>query len=321
MAHGMRLDHPIFHTPNEASVQLTEIDTPAHYAHYAAGPVGKRLPAWKVFQPRRNRAAAEAAAKPGAPVVTPEDDIGLVSDGFGFEDLPDSEWISSGVNSKGPESLALGRQANYFLWGFAAAPTNMTPSARDVFVNAVCWIKQFEGQHAMVAKVGSPREWVFVELWVASHQKDPAPAVQSAEMQAELDRPSAERYFGKDTIDQHGKDYASLKAWLLDHFEQITSVSGEKGRRHHEVDEDLVTLGASNRKPEFFERVIAHWQAHPGDELASRLLERYVPDVKFSKAEELATWFQENRARLRFSDFGGFRWILVPASQKAPGQH
>jgi hypothetical protein len=312
----MRLDHAIFHTPNEARIELTEIDTPEHYAHYAAGPVPQRMSAWQVFEQPKAAPVEATAGKKDQSLAN----IGLVSDGFGFEDLPDSEWISSGVNSKGPESMALGRQANYFLWGFAADPSLMTPSARDVFVNAVCWIRQFEGNKPLVAKVASPREWVFVELWVASKMQDKAPAVPDAsEAATGFDPAAAERYFGKETIEKHGADYATLKAWIAGHLEAITSTAGEKGRRYHLVDEDVVALGASNRKLEFFERVLARWQKDSADELSRRVLARYVPQQTFASPQELDAWFSKNRARLRFSDFGGFQWLLVPGPAKARG--
>jgi hypothetical protein len=315
MAHGMRLDHPIFHEPNEAKITLTEIDTPEQYPHYSAGPIGKRMPALKMHEKGK---AAPAPAPADASAGKPErslENIGLVSDGFGFEDMPDSEWISSGVNSKGPESMALGRQASFFLWGFAADPTLMTEAARDVFVNSVCWIKQFDGQRPLVDKKASPREWIFVELWVASGRKDNAPVVPGEVKDAVIDAKSAGRYFGQETLDKHGADYSTLKAWYLDHFEQITS---EGRAKPHLVDEDLIELKASNRKPELFERVLARWKAKPDDGLCKRVLARYVPDETFGGPNDLEAWFAKNRARLRFTDFGGYRWLLVPEGAKAP---
>jgi hypothetical protein len=38
----------------------------------------------------------------------PEIDPGLVFDPYGFGDSPDAEAISSGLNSKGPDAVALG---------------------------------------------------------------------------------------------------------------------------------------------------------------------------------------------------------------------
>ncbi|HLU39930.1 MAG TPA: hypothetical protein VK081_11125 [Planctomycetota bacterium] len=307
----MRLDHPIFQSPNHVRIPLTEIDTPPDYAHYATAALPERLTAWQVFE---KPAAGEGAARQSLA------NVGLVSDGFGFEDLPDSEWIASGINSKGPQALALGRQGNYFLWGFAADPTLMTPSARDVFVNAICWMKQFDGQRPLVTKVASPREWLFVELWVASQKGDRAPAVASDVSGVALDRAAAERYFGRETVEKHGKDYATLKAWLVGNLEAITSVAADDGgrRRHKVVDEDVVALGVSNRRPEFFDRVLARWREDPADELCTRVLARYVPDRRFASPEDLEQWLAEHRGRLRFTDFGGYRWVVVPREAAKP---
>jgi hypothetical protein len=41
-------------------------------------------------------------------------DDGLVATPGGLEDTPDAEWISAGVDSKGPESVALRRHGNWF---------------------------------------------------------------------------------------------------------------------------------------------------------------------------------------------------------------
>ena len=299
----MRLDHPIFHTPHEAILELTEIAAPAHYAHYAAAAVPGKLSAWKVFVP-----PALPHAEPGA--AQPLTHVGLVSDGFGFTDTPDCEWISSGVNSKGPQSLALGRQANFFLWGFAADPGLFTDSAKAVFTNTICWMQKFAGHKALVAKVVSPREWVFVQLWVASKQKDTAPAVDGdVRAVTEYDKAAAERYFGTEAVAEHGGEYQALKAWYLDHFEAITSQRAETGRRCHVVDADVVALGASNRKLEFFDRVLARWKADAGDALCKRVLARYVPQRTFARPADLETWLVANRTRLHFTDSGGYRWI------------
>ena len=315
----MRLDHPISHTPNEAAIPLTEIDTPKQYPHYATAALPERLPAWKVFERPQGEATDASAGQGRDPRNASLELVGLVSDGFGFEDLPDSEWISSGVNSKGPEALALGRQANFFLWGFAADPTLLTPSAREVFVNAVFWMKQFDGQRPLVAKVASPREWLFVELWVASKRHDATPAVPSDVSGIdEWDREAAERYFGKDTVEKHGTDYATLKAWLVGNLEAITSVPGEARRRHKIVDEDVVALGTSNRKLELFDRVLERWKHDPEDALCKRVLARYVPDEQLASPAELEKWLAKSRGRLHFTDFGGYRWMVAPEVAARP---
>src|SRR5262252_9350531 len=98
----MRLNHPIFHDPLEPKIELTEIATPETYHNWPDGrALGAKMQAWKVHDGE-----------------FPKIDVGMVSDPYGFEDTPDAEWISSGVNSKGPNSVALGRVGNFFHWGF-----------------------------------------------------------------------------------------------------------------------------------------------------------------------------------------------------------
>ncbi len=80
----------------------------------------------------------------------PAIDPGLIYDPDGFEDSPDTERIASGLNSKNPRAIALARQGSFFLWGFSASPTDMTPEARKLFLNAVAYIRKFDGQTPLV---------------------------------------------------------------------------------------------------------------------------------------------------------------------------
>src|SRR5262245_53006419 len=146
-AHGMRLEHPIFQGPLVPALEYVEVDTPENYGHWPDGKdLPKKLKAWKV-----------QSGKLGFEV-----DYGLVSDPYGFGDSPDAEWISSGVNSKGPNSVALGRHGNLFLWGFAGDPTQMTESARRVFLNTIVYMRSFAGQAPLVKKQAQSREWALV---------------------------------------------------------------------------------------------------------------------------------------------------------------
>src|SRR5688572_3704348 len=140
----MRLDHPIFKGPLDPRIALGKTPTPKEYRDYSDG---KDLPefmeTWKVQE--------------GA--YLKDVDAGLVSSPFGFSDSPDAEHISSGINSKGPRSVALGRQGNLFLWGFAGDPSQMTESAKRVFINTIVYMKQFDGQRPLVEKKSRSREW------------------------------------------------------------------------------------------------------------------------------------------------------------------
>src|SRR5688500_10418708 len=109
----MRLNHPIFQGPLAVTVPIDK-DKPFEAAKDGEG-------TWRVFEAHFDDPAA------------PKADYGVVSDGHGFEDSPDCERISGGINSKGPKAIAIGRQANLLLWGFYGAPDRMTESGRRVF--------------------------------------------------------------------------------------------------------------------------------------------------------------------------------------------
>jgi len=103
----------------------------------------------------------------------PKVDVGVVSDGYGFEDSPDCERISSGVNSKGPQAVAIGRQANMLQWGFYGAPDRMTESAKRVFLNAIVYMKRFDGHRPLARKQARARSWYLTFIAMALSQMRP----------------------------------------------------------------------------------------------------------------------------------------------------
>jgi Disulphide bond corrector protein DsbC len=145
-AHGLILTHPIFNTPLKVALQFEERPTPVEY-YNAPGidPWGK-MKVWPV-------------QLQGAVGLDP----GVVAPGWGFTDAPDAEYISSGVNLKGPRSVAIGRHGNFLLWGFSAPPADLTPEACKCFVNAVCYIKKFDGQRPLIRV--TPRSYLESRDW------------------------------------------------------------------------------------------------------------------------------------------------------------
>src|SRR5262245_61964001 len=132
----MRLDHPIFTTPLAVDVVLDK-DHPFDDAHDGQG-------TWLVHTGEFGKGC----------------DVGMVADGHGFEDSPDCERISGGVNSKGARAVAIGRQANMLMWGFYGAPDRMTEPAKRAFLNAIVYMRQFDGQVPLVEKKGEGRTWL-----------------------------------------------------------------------------------------------------------------------------------------------------------------
>jgi len=225
-----------------------------------------------------------------------ENDYGVVSDGIGFEDSPDCEWISGGENSKGPHAVAIGRQANMLQWGFYCAPDRMTPSARRAFLNAIVYMKRFDGRRPLVKKVTRGREWYGQFL---GYVRELDGKYKNA---GKGFREYLESCFPKDVVEKHGLDADALGKWYEENREFIRS----PGRWQLEVDADLKELGLSNRKPEFLDWIVEKLAANAQDELAKKLAARYLgPDV----ADPVA-YIRKNREKLFFSDIGGFRWFV-----------
>lgn len=138
--------HEIFQKPLAVKLEFEDVETPESYRRWPGGAeLGEKIKVWKV----QNK-------------EFPEIDPGLVSDPYGFDDSPDAEVISSGINSKGPEAAALARHGNFFLWGFSAQPADMTESGRNCFLNAICYIKKFDGQSPIVRKTSVSRRWALI---------------------------------------------------------------------------------------------------------------------------------------------------------------
>lgn len=272
----MRLGHPIFHAPLAAVIELVKRDTPANYRSWPGGKdLPERLDCWVV--------------QTG---VQPQDlDFGLLATPQGFEDSPDAEKICSGLNSKGFDSVAIGRHANLLLWGFAGDPTQMTESARRAFINAVAYISRFDGDRPLAPSASLAREQLL--LWFGF-------------------------YSGAKVVPGHIKDLFAKELWALaagdwSRLETIVRADLEYVRFDGAtcvLDEDAKALGKSTRRLELLDAVAAALATNPGDPGARRLLARYLPEQKDVDASSLSGWIARHRERLFFSDVGGYRWFV-----------
>jgi len=267
----VRLNHTIFNEPLAAGVTFDKSDP------------------WELEADPRGLWTVQTGA------MGKENDYGVVSDGYGFEDSPDCERISSGQNSKGPYAVAIGRQANMMQWGFYCAPDRMTESAQRAFLNAIVYMKQFDGRRPLVKKAARSRDWY----------------VQYVQMVRDLDtkyKRAGDRFknyikqrFPADVIAEHGLDAGALESWRLANIEYMISE-----RREFRVDEDLQTLKLSNRKPEFLDWIVERLTKDKSDALAKELAARYLGEY----AERAVPFIRTNRKWLFFSDTGGFRWFV-----------
>jgi hypothetical protein len=273
--------HEVFQKPLKVDLQFEDHAVPSNYRGYPGGDkLGQSIKVWKVQTK-----------------TFPEIDPGMVSDPYGFGDSPDAEVISSGLNSKGPDSVALGRHGNFFLWGFSASPSDMTPEARKCFVNAVCYIKKFDGQKPFVRKTGSSRQWALV---YAGYVKELG------------DQDFVKSLFPEDVRRRFGKDPEKYVAFYNENLEYLVPSSNGFA-----VDEDVKKLGVSNRKIELLDKCVALLDRGDQADMAMRILKRYTNE-RFAGAKEWRSWLEANRDRLFFTDTGGFKFLVAPDSLVEP---
>src|SRR5215831_3100262 len=299
----MRLDHAIFHAPLQPKIELATIMTPDGYRSWEPN-VPAKLESWRVQEGELGKSV----------------DYGLVSNPYGFEDSPDAEWISSGVNSKGPKSMALGRHGNWFLWGFAGDPTQMTDGGRQVFLNSICWMKQFDGKAPLVTTGGASqhRDEALVHVqFLRAYAKEKS---MSTYLKGQF--PAALWDKTKGDPDQLERFYRENLEWLRCGSQHVSEDRVDGNGKASKSEYDLYVLDAdpvlaeaavSNRKPEFLDFYV-QLLGERGEEDATvkELAERYLPKEAPRKEEEFTKWLASVRDRLYFSDVYGYRWFVAP---------
>ncbi len=323
----MRTQHDIFNTPVAVKLSLSEQPTPSSYANYPEGrSLGKTMPMWRV--------------QTEGYLTHPNQLIGIVSRDAGFLDSPDTEWISSGVNSKGPSAVALGRHGNFFHWGFAVSPTYLTTEAKDVFVNALHYIARFDRQAPIARKVQatmlrSTVDQIIDGLSEEGYARTVAmydqirleSEARNAEIQQRIDagaevsklerqmlemRPvrtpgrldSVRRLVSPEQIKEFDHDPAKVSAYLHSNKPFLYP----SGWYNLVVDEELKDLGTANSDINMLDQAVALLSSdHPA--LGFRLLERYTAE-SFATQAEWEDWLQAHRPRLFFSESCGYKWLV-----------
>lgn len=330
-AHHLKLEHPIFNGPFEVNPTMTTKPTPEGIFHYESGKnVPKEIPMWRV----QKEGYLEGNGYR----------IGLVARGTGFLDSPDTEFISSGVNSKDVDAVAIGRHGNFLLWGFSASPDYMTDEAKQVFANAVMYIKQFKGQKPIARKyndriatkafvdgiIHSTTEEAYqdyikqLEAFNISKEKMVAEAKEKKAngetlepmetMMLNYPNPQAipiwEDYIksnSRNYFERFGTDTQALHAFLKANKEFF--YSEPEGFYELELDEDAQSLGISNSDINLIDTAIKLLENNNLDEKAKRILKRYTNE-DFTTAKAWRQWFNTNKGRLFFTQAGGFVWLV-----------
>lgn len=133
----IRTEHPIFKGPFPVKMTMVTRQTPEQ--------------AKKMYDPQgESGIAPDSLSMWRVQTVSLHDREGmrpgLITRPGGFEDSPESEFISGGESAKSLDAVAIGRHGNFLHWGFAASPVDMTEEAKNVLANAIVYIAQFAGQ-------------------------------------------------------------------------------------------------------------------------------------------------------------------------------
>ena len=285
---------------------------------------------------------------------------GVVTPGKVLDLSPDGEFISSGQNTKGVDSVALGRQGSFFHWGFAVSPTYMTDEAKLVFVNALHYISQFRGQRAITKqKVFASRATLEDLYYTLSDEGFSKWKVMLGEIrkarQAERKELEEKQADGQELTEREQMmlkaapmreytrfDLVSLPENLKSRFGEswdeyveyyrenrayLHSPDAEDGRGLYlDVDPIVKQFGIPNNDIKLLEHCIKLLgQNEEGrSKLALSVLKRYTQE-DFTEAEQWQSWLDTYRDYLYFSDVNGFKFLVdlnaLPASLRSQASH
>lgn len=327
-AHGMKEKHPIFNKPFKVEMPREEVKLTGNYhARHSGRNLGESMPMWRV-QTEGYR------DEKGFPV-------GVVSGGFGFDNGIDAEWISSGTCDKGIESTAIGRHANFFHWGFAAAPEYLTESAKLAFINSIHYIAKFKGAKQITRKVKGTmlRELLREQQWTVSDQGSAAwlkyieeGAVKQRKhkkkLQAKKDRgeklseleemllqtPDRKetrvwtiRHVPQELKEQYGENWAAYENYYKENMDYFYPI----GYYDTAIDEHAKALGIANSDIKLLATAVKMLQKGDRTDMATCILKRYTNE-NFETAKEWSKWFKTNKKKLYFSEGDGYKYIVLP---------
>ncbi|MCG8582105.1 MAG: hypothetical protein MI866_19425 [Bacteroidales bacterium] len=328
-AHSMKLKHEIFSKPYKVDVTYEDVKlTNNYHVRYSGRNLGESMGMWRI----QTEGYRDGKGFP----------VGLVSGGFAWDNGVDAEWISSGTCDKGIEATAIGRHANFFHWGFAAAPEYMTESAKLAFINSVHYIAKFKGAKQVTRKIKgtmykenlldkqftmSDEGWARWSAYLeesAVKQREAKKKMQARkdageklsefeEMMLQMpDRKETRvwtiRHETKENKGKFGEDWAKYENYYKENHNYFYPTSD---RYDVAVDEDAKSLGIANNDIKLLATAVKMYQKGDRPEMAQRILTRYTKE-SFATADEWAKWFKANRKKLYFSQGDGYKYIVIP---------
>ena len=280
-AHGESLDHEVYRTPFVVKPVFTTVDTPSNYVDRHLGT--DELPkTMKVWR------------------VQSSDRNNVVCRAYGFEDSPDAEVIAQGLNfGKEYGAVGIGRHGNVLQWGYGDPPSRMTEAGRTLFINCIHYITRFDGHAPLVYREASPR-LNSVRLALVLDQID--------------DREFFRSSFTPEQIEQYEGKAKDLAAFYRENIELV------RREETFVLDTELQSLGlTSNRTLETLDKLIELLDEPASADTAAQLLARYT-NQEFSSSQQWRQWFDDNKDRIYFTDFGGYKFLVRPEGYPAGHQ-
>ncbi|WP_024480471.1 hypothetical protein [Cellulophaga baltica] len=271
--------------------------------------------------------------------------IGMVARGWGFEDSPESEIISSGECSKHKTAVALGRHGNFFLWGFAGSPDYMTKEAKIVFANAIVYTNKNADDKIIVRKYNqriATKEYIdemlfyttkpsylsYVEFYKKINEETEKQKIALEKKQAaneELTQfekrmlnskpqviATREGYLKKNIgrnswVEITGLDTLAIRKYLNENRDYF--YSEPNGFYDLKVDDDIKSLGIANTDIKVLDKAISMLEKGVEKEKAHRILLRYTLE-DFTSPKAWRTWFNKHKNNMFFTEAGGYVWMI-----------
>jgi len=339
-AHTWVKDHPIFKGPFKVTLKTVYKPTPEG-AKEVAQMYGEKLPdsteMWSV------QTKGYSTVKNYRP--------GMISRTDGYCDSPDAEFISGGVSLKSIDAVALGRHANFFHWGFSAAPYDMTEEGKIVFINAIIYISQFKDQ-PIARKFNdriSTRHYadamkylVTREAWEANNKADREfnKLVLEIKKTAQAKQSKGEELTRDETIylNLQPEPEPTYSEYLKERVPQLYHIFGDDAaeyQRYYEknrpyfygggdisygldIDEDVRSLGIANNDKRLLDKAISMLEKNEETALASRILQRYTL-CRFTEPSQWRSWYETYKDKMFFTESGGWLWLINTTDKNVPG--
>ncbi len=284
----LRPDHSIFRQPFVVTPSFELIPSPDNFKRWQPG-FPDTVETFAIFTPRGDK-----------------EEPGLVTSDAGFVSLPDAELVLGGINMKGPRYAAVARHGSFVMWGFHCLPEQLTDTGRRLFLNSLAYAVAHQGALVETLRQRPTRDELdrAIEVFVDQYPAEQRLGVLTRHLGGEALPPAL------------ADDAAARRSWLAARRPFLRPVDdGSNWSTAHQlaVDPQVQQIGVGNASFEFLDRLAARLAAGADDQLATTLLQRYVPDVP---SAAFADWLRTERERLYFTEAGGWVWRVrgTPAS-------